>query len=110
MHTIYGYWVYILASQPYGTLYIGVTNDILGRTETHRAGAGAKFTAKYKVHLLVHYELYDDIEVALQRERSLKRYRRDWKLNLIERENPHWTDLYPGLFARHGGGIISVIR
>jgi putative endonuclease len=110
MHTIYGYWVYILASQPHGTLYIGVTNDILGRTEAHRAGKGAKFTAKYKVHLLVHYEQYDDIEIAKQRERSLKRYRRDWKFSLIERENPHWKDFYPGLLARHGGGIVSLTR
>jgi putative endonuclease len=110
MDTIYGYWVYILASQPHGTLYIGVTNDILGRAEAHRAGVGAKFTAQYRVHLLVHYEQYDDIEVALQRERSLKRYRRDWKFNLIERENPLWSDLYPGLLARHGGGIVSLAR
>ena len=70
MHTIYGYWVYILASQPHGTLDIGVTNDILGRTEYHRAGKGAKFTAKYGVHLLVYYEQFDDIQHVLQHRNS----------------------------------------
>ena len=110
MHTIYGYWIYILASCPRGTLYIGVTNDILGRTEAHRAGNGAKFTRKYGIHSLVYYEQFDDIEEARQRERSLKRYLRAWKVNLIERENPHWSDLYPGLLARHGGGVVAIVR
>ena len=93
------YWVYILASRPYGTLYIGVTNDLLGRIKLHRDGHGAKFTSRYDVDKLVHFEPFGDIEIAIQREKSLKRYRRQWKINLIERDNPHWLDLYPRLLA-----------
>ena len=89
--------VYMLASRKYGTLYIGVTNDLWRRVAEHRDGNGGKFTAKYKVFLLVWYEVHDDIEVAIQRETSMKRWKRDWKTNLIERENPHWIDLYPAL-------------
>ena len=91
------YFVYLLASRKYGTLYIGVTNDLRRRVEQHRSGEASKFTAKYKVFLLVWYEIHHDINVAIQRETSLKRWKRDWKTNLIERENPHWSDLYPGL-------------
>ena len=94
---MHSYWVYILASKPYGTLYIGVTNDLLGRVEAHRSGIGSKFTNRYGVKMLVFYDAFGDIEAAIQRESSLKRYRRQWKMNLIERENPHWTDLYPAL-------------
>ncbi len=97
------YWVYILASQPRGTLYIGVTNGLIKRVEEHRAGVGSKFTAKYKVHRLVWYEAFNEIEDAIQREKTLKHYMRDWKINLIERDNPHWIDLYlalPGVAAQ----------
>ena len=96
------YFVYILASKRHGTLYVGVTNDLLGRVDKHRGDTGSKFTAKYGVKLLVHYEMFASIEVAIQRETSLKRYKRDWKINLIERENPHWEDLYPNLRALPG--------
>lgn len=96
------YFVYILASQPYGTLYIGVTNDLLGRVERHRNGEGSKFTSRYGIGMLVHYEVFASIEQAIQREKSLKRYRRDWKINLIERENPHWVDIFPQLRALPG--------
>ena len=96
------YWVYILASQPRGTLYIGVTNIILGRVELHRAGKGSVFTSRYRVSMLVYFEAFGDIKEAIQREKTLKHYMRAWKINLIERENPHWVDLYPGLLARHG--------
>jgi putative endonuclease len=96
------YWVYILASQPRGTLYSGVTNDILGRLELHREGKGSAFTRRYGVALLVYFEEFDDINEAIQREKTLKRYVRAWKINLIERTNPQWIDLYPGLLARHG--------
>ncbi len=96
------YWTYILASRPRGTLYIGVTNNILGRVAMHRDGCGSKFTTKYKVRMLVYYEEHGDIREAIQREKTLKHYVRNWKINLIERENPHWTDLYPGLLAIHG--------
>lgn len=99
MHT---YFVYILASKPHGTLYIGVTNDLLGRTEAHRNGEGSRFTSQYGVGQLVHFEMFASIHDAIQREKSLKRYRRDWKLNLIERSNPHWEDLYPKLRALPG--------
>ena len=92
-----GYWVYMLASQPRGTLYIGVTNGLIVRVEEHRAGQGSLFTSKYKVFMLVWYEEHGDIRVAIQREKSLKRYYREWKVNLIERTNPHWADLYPTL-------------
>ena len=96
------YWVYILASKPRGTLYIGVTNDILGRTERHRAGEGSGFTSRYRVGALVHFEEFADVNEAIQREKSLKRYLPQWKINLIEQSNPQWLDLYPGLLARHG--------
>lgn len=82
------YWVYVLASRPYGTLYIGVTNDLLGRIEAHREGTGSKFTARYRVTKLVHYEEFADIELAIQREKTLKHWVRQWKINLIEANNP----------------------
>jgi putative endonuclease len=96
------YWVYILASQPRGTLYIGVTNNILGRIAQHRAGNGSKFAARYNVLQLVHFEEFADIEEAIQREKTLKRYLRQWKIDLIEQSNPRWVDLYPSLLAHHG--------
>jgi putative endonuclease len=96
------YWVYVLASKPRGTLYIGVTNDILGRVERNRAGEGSRFTSRYGVRVLVHFEEFADVNEAIQREKSLKRYLRQWKINLIEGSNPQWIDVYPGLLARHG--------
>ena len=96
------YWVYILASMPQGTLYIGVTNDLLGRVEAHRQGIGSKFTSRYGVKMLVYYEPFGDIEQAIQREKTLKAYVRAWKTNLIERDNPRWADLYPALHALPG--------
>ena len=91
------YWTYILASKPRGTLYIGVTNGLIFRVEQHRAGTGSAFTYKYRVHVLVWYEQLASARDAIQREKSLKRYNRAWKINLIERTNPHWLDLYPTL-------------
>jgi len=96
------YWVYILASKPRGTLYISVTNDILGRTERHRGGEGSRFTSRYGVGTLVYFQEFADVNEAIQREKSLKRHLRQWKINLIEQSNPQWVDLYPGLIARHG--------
>jgi putative endonuclease len=95
------YWVYILASKPRGTLYIGVTNGILKRVEEHRAGIGSAFTHRYKVHKLVWYEEFADIRMAIKREKALKHHVRAWKINLIERTNPHWDDLYPSLPGVH---------
>ena len=91
------YWVYILASKPRGTLYIGVTNGLIKRIDEHRAGMGSVFTRRYKVHLLVWYEELADINEAIQREKTLKHYVRAWNINLIERENQHWSDLYNSL-------------
>ena len=93
------YYTYILASKPYGTLYIGVTNGLLQRVGDHRDGAGSRFTARYGVDRLVYFETFSTIDDAIQREKSLKRYRRQWKINLIERDNPDWLDLYPVLLA-----------
>ena len=84
-----GYWVYRIASQPRGTLYIGVTNDQRRRVDEHRTGVGSAFTRRYKVHILVWYEEFADINDAIQREKTLKHDVRAWKINLIERENPH---------------------
>jgi len=92
-----GYFVYVLASQPYGTLYIGVTNNIIARVEQHRAGTGSAFTRRYKVHTLVWYEELATIDEAIQREKTMKEWPRQWKINLIEHDNPHWLDLYPSL-------------
>jgi len=92
-----GYWVYILASKPRGTLYVGVTNGIIARVDQHRSGMGSKFTRTYKVHLLVWFQEYADVREAIQREKTMKEWPRAWKINLIERTNPHWEDLYPSL-------------
>jgi putative endonuclease len=102
---VHTYWTYILASRPYGTLYIGVTNSLLDRVEAHRAGSASRFTARYGVSRLVYYEPFADIEAAIQREKTLKHWVRQWKINLIERENPHWLDLYPTLLALPGNRI-----
>jgi putative endonuclease len=105
------YCVYILASKFYGTLYIGVTRCIVSRVIQHRDAFIEGFTKKYGVKTLVHYEVFDDIRVAIQREKSLKRWPRDWKINLIERDNPRWEDLFPGLIgepfpsAKASGGM-----
>jgi putative endonuclease len=89
--------VYILASQPYGTLYIGVTSDLVGRLWQHRNDVLPGFTAKHGVHRLVRFEMFGDMEHAILREKQLKRWHRQWKINLIESENPHWVDLAVGL-------------
>ena len=93
------YYVYILASQPRGTLYIGVTNDVVRRVYEHREGFVDGFTKQHGVKTLVYVESHDGIEVALQREKSLKHWKRDWKISLIERTNPNWSDLYDTLSA-----------
>ncbi|MFO1187008.1 MAG: GIY-YIG nuclease family protein [Alphaproteobacteria bacterium] len=87
------YFVYIMASRRNGTLYIGLTNNIARRAFEHASGAVPGFTKKHDVKLLVHFEVFDSIELAMQREKSLKRYPRKWKLNLIESTNPTWNDL-----------------
>jgi putative endonuclease len=90
----HAYFVYILASQRNGTLYIGVTNDILRRTWEHKNDLIAGFTKKYSVHILVWYELYEDVYAAIGREKQLKGWNRSWKIKLIEKHNSGWNDLY----------------
>ena len=91
------YFTYMMASRPYGTLYVGVTNDLILRTYDHREELIAGFTKKYGVHLLVWFEQHTDINHAILREKRIKRWRRDWKIALIEETNPHWEDYYPKL-------------
>lgn len=91
------FYVYILSSQRRGTLYIGVTSNLLKRVYEHKNGMVEGFTKQYGVHRLVYYEVARDAEVALLRERQLKKWNRIWKLRLIEEYNPEWTDLYDGL-------------
>jgi len=89
--------VYILASGPNGTLYTGVTSDLMARLYQHREGITGGFTSKHRVLRLVYFEMGGDMEAAIKREKQLKRWRREWKLNLIERHNPNWVDLAIGL-------------
>jgi putative endonuclease len=86
--------VYILASQRNGTLYVGVTNDIIRRVWEHRTGQIDGFTKLYGVHRLVHAEFHETMTDAIAREKRIKRWRRAWKLRLIETDNPQWRDLY----------------
>ncbi len=88
------YYVYIMASKKNGTLYIGVTNNLLRRVWQHKNDVNDGFTKKYNVHHLVWYEATTDIEGAIRREKQMKKWRRQWKINLIEEENPNWDDLY----------------
>jgi putative endonuclease len=83
-----------MASRRNGTLYVGVTNNIALRAHQHRTGAGGGFTSKYRVTLLVWYEFHSDINEAIIREKRIKKWERRWKLELIERNNPEWADLY----------------
>ncbi|MCD6075245.1 MAG: putative excinuclease subunit domain protein (UvrABC) [Rhodospirillales bacterium] len=92
-----GGWVYIVTNKPNGVLYIGVTSDIHRRAWEHREGIVEGFTKRYGLKRLVHVEHHDEIEAAIQREKSLKRWPRAWKANLIVANNPDWTDLYDSL-------------
>jgi putative endonuclease len=87
------YYVYILTNKPYGTLYIGVTNDLKRRVLEHRSGKGSEFTHTHNVHRLVYYEHTNDVMVALSREKKLKNWHRDWKIDLIVNNNPKWEDI-----------------
>jgi putative endonuclease len=91
------YFVYLLASRRYGTLYLGVTNDLARRTWEHKTKVHNGFSSKYGVDKLVWYEVFDQINEAIAREKSMKKWRRDWKLRLIEKFNPSWLDLYSTL-------------
>lgn len=87
------YYVYILASRRHGTHYIGVSNDLCNRLTLHRAGRGSQFVKKYGVRRLVYMEVYASPQEAIAREKALKEWRRDWKVRLIEQDNPEWSDL-----------------
>jgi len=89
--------VYILANKPNGTLYIGVTNDLVKRTWEHRNDMVESFSKRYGIHRLVYYELFEDMVTAITREKQMKKWRRSWKLELIERQNPDWNDLWEGI-------------
>ena len=88
------YYVYILASKRNGTLYTGITNNLIRRVYEHKNDMIDSFTKKYHVHKLVYYEQTDNINSAIQREKQLKKCRRQWKIDLIEKNNPNWDDLY----------------
>ncbi len=87
-------YVYILASKRNGTLYVGFTSDLTQRIYAHKNDFVEGFTKKYSVHKLVYFEVWDDCEGALQREKQIKEWKRRWKIELIEKENPDWKDLY----------------
>lgn len=92
------YFVYILASKKNGTLYVGVTNNLPRRTAEHKYHLVGGFTEKYKINRLVYFEMYTDIKEAIYREKQLKWWKRDWKIDLINKVNPHWQDLYGKVF------------
>jgi putative endonuclease len=96
------FYVYILASRIGGTLYTGVTNDLIRRVGQHRLELAEGFTKKHGIHRLVYFEQFDDIENAIRREKRLKKWNRAWKISLIEKDNPNWIDLYPQIAG--GGG------
>ena len=89
--------VYILASQPDGTLYVGVTSYLARRVWEHKTDLVDGFTKKYGVHRLVYYELHVSMIEAIRREKQIKKWYRAWKIDLIEKENPEWLDLWPGI-------------
>ena len=91
------YFVYILASKKNGTLYIGVTSNLIRRVYEHKNDVQESFTQKYGVHILVYYEYTNDVNAAIVREKQMKKWNRQWKINLIEKENPNWDDLYESL-------------
>ncbi len=91
------FFVYILASRKYGTLYVGITNNLVRRVYEHKNNLIAGFTKKYRIHFLVHYETFTDSLSAIQREKQLKEWKRQWKIELIEKQNPDWKDLYDEL-------------
>ena len=92
-------YVYLLTSQPRGTLYLGVTSDLIKRVWQHKEKLVDGFSSKYQVSNLVWYEVHEDITEAIKREKQLKKWNRLWKIELVEKSNPEWSDLYPGLLS-----------
>ena len=91
------FYVYLLASRRHGTLYLGITRDLVRRVHEHKSRVVPGFSARYGVDRLVWFEIYDDPVNAIAREKELKKWRRDWKIRLIEEQNPDWCDVYPAL-------------
>ena len=91
------YYVYILASKRNGTLYIGITSDLIKRVYEHKNNLVDGFTKKYKIHNLVYFEETNDVQSAIKREKQIKAWKRSWKIELIESKNPDWKDLYKEL-------------
>jgi putative endonuclease len=89
-----GGWVYIMTNRPFGVLYIGVTADLIRRAYEHRTGAAKSFSKRYNLARLVYFERHEDILMAIAREKAMKKWRREWKVELIETANPGWNDLY----------------
>ena len=96
------YYTYILANKRNGTLYVGVTSDLIKRVYQHRRNLVEGFTSRYQIHRLVYYEQHRDALSAIQREKRLKEWQRKWKLALIERHNSEWRDLYPEITGSRG--------
>jgi putative endonuclease len=96
------YWVYIMASEARGVLYVGMTSDIANRAREHREGLLEGFTKRYRVDRLVYFEAYTEADVASRRERLMKRWRRDWKIALVESVNPTWRDLFDEVVRETG--------
>ena len=97
MYTEKSYYVYIIASSS-GTLYIGITNNLMRRIYEHKNGLIEGFSKKYSCHKLIYYEIYGDVNLAIAREKQLKGWRREKKENIIKKFNPHWKDLYDEMF------------
>ena len=87
-------YVYIITNKPRGTLYVGVTSDLVGRIWQHKEKLVEGFSKKYDLDKLVYYEVADSIEAAIAREKQIKNWHREWKINAIEKDNPHWVDLF----------------
>ncbi len=96
------FWVYRMASGPRSVLYVGMTSDLVGRAEEHREGLIDGFTEKYKVDRLVWYERRDEPEHDFRRENAIKRWRRDWKIERVEKSNPTWRDLFGDILREQG--------
>ncbi|MDR3449746.1 MAG: GIY-YIG nuclease family protein [Alphaproteobacteria bacterium] len=92
-------YIYLLGSREAGTLYLGVTSDLIQRIAQHKAGIFPGFTKEYSVYMLLYYEECGSIEAAILREKQVKKWKRAWKIRLIEETNPHWDDLYPRLVS-----------
>ena len=97
MRNYHSYWVYILTNKPQGTLYIGVTGGLHDRMERHSKGEGSVFTSKYKLKRVVYLEEFQYVNDAIAREKQLKNWHREWKINLIQKNNPNWDNLWKPL-------------